>query len=145
MHTALDILNAKSLKLTFSITPDATVYEAIKILAEKNIGALPVLENGKLVGMFSERDYTYKIALHDRASRTTLVNEIMSTNLITIPSNASLEQCLARMTDKHIRHLPVLNDQGDMLGMLSIGDLVKGMIAKQQQLIQQLQSYISGM
>lgn len=143
MPNAADVLKAKSFQLTYSVSPDHTVFEAIALMAEKGIGALVVLENNQLVGMFSERDYTRKIALLDRSSRATKVSEIMSTNLITVEPATSLKACLNLMTEKHIRHLPVLKD-GALLGMLSIGDLVKNMMEEQQKMIEQLQSYITG-
>jgi CBS domain-containing protein len=112
-------------------------------MSDKGIGAVIVMQGDQLVGMFSERDYTRKIALMDRSSRTTLVSEIMTTMLTTVEPSTSIEQCLSLMTDKHIRHLPLLKE-GKLVGMLSIGDLVKTMIAEQQKMIDQLQSYISG-
>jgi CBS domain-containing protein len=143
MPNAADVLRAKSSQQTYFVTPDTTVFDAIRLMSDQGIGALLVMQGDQLVGMFSERDYTRKIALMDRSSRTTLVSEIMTTTLTTVEPSTSIEQCLSLMTDKHIRHLPLLKE-GKLVGMLSIGDLVKTMIAEQQKMIDQLQSYISG-
>ena len=143
MPTAADVLRAKNLAETYYVVPDTSVYEAIRLMSDKGIGALVVLQDDMLVGMFSERDYTRKIALMDRSSRTTPVSDIMSTTLTTVTPTTSIDECLSLMTDKHIRHLPIMQDF-ELIGMLSIGDLVKTMIAEQQKMIQQLQSYITG-
>lgn len=140
---AIDILRQKAIQQLISVHPDMTVFAAIQLLAQHNIGAVVVLEDDALVGMFSERDYTRQIALKERSSQTTRVREIMSTHLTTAPADYSVERCLGLMTDKRIRHLPVMAE-GKLIGMLSIGDLVKAMIDKQQKMIEQLQSYISG-
>ncbi len=143
MPNAADVLRAKNLSETYYVVPDTSVYEAIRLMSDKGIGALVVLQDDMLVGMFSERDYTRKIALMDRSSRTTPVSDIMSTTLTTVTPTTSIDECLSLMTDKHIRHLPIMQE-GELIGMLSIGDLVKTMIAEQQKMIQQLQSYITG-
>lgn len=143
MPNAADVLYAKSHQATYSVSPETTVFDAIALMSDKGIGALVVLQDGQLVGMFSERDYTRKIALMDRSSRTTHVADIMTTTLTTVEPSVSVDACLSLMTDKHIRHLPVVRDQ-QLIGMLSIGDLVKTMIAEQQKMIDQLQSYITG-
>jgi CBS domain-containing protein len=141
MKTLQQVLNDKIHQGIVSISPDKTVYDALVILAENNIGALAVMQNGKLVGVFSERDYAREIALNNRSSKTTLISEIMSTNLITAKPDDLLDSAMSTMNNKRIRHLPVLN--GDvMIGMLSVGDLVKEMIAYQASLIKQLESYI---
>jgi CBS domain-containing protein len=127
----------------FSIAPDATVYDAVALMAEKNVGALLVVENDKPVGMISERDYTRKVMLRGKKSRETLVNEIMSSELTVVSPREPVENCLRMMTDKRIRHLPVL--EGDKIrGVISIGDLVKWVIATQSAAIQHLEMYISG-
>jgi CBS domain-containing protein len=127
----------------WSVTPDATVYEAIGILAEKNIGALPVVDGGRLVGIFSERDYTRKVALEGRSSRDTRVREIVSAPVISITPEHSIEDAMRLMSEKHIRHLPVL--EGDkMVGMVSIGDLVTWIISAQNSTIDQMEAYIAG-
>ena len=124
-------------------SPDASVFEALQLLAEKNIGALLVLRNGELVGIVSERDYARKVALHGKTSMKTPVKEIMSDNVVTVGPENTVEEAMAIMTDKHIRHLPVL--EGDnIVGVVSIGDLVKVIIADQEFTINQLENYISG-
>jgi CBS domain-containing protein len=127
----------------FSVPPDATVFDAISMLADKNVGALLVMDGEKLVGMVSERDYTRKVVLRGKRSRETKVSEIMSTDLKVIRSNESIDSCLRLMTDKRIRHLPVLDDD-KVVGVISIGDLVKCVIATQSAAIAHLESYISG-
>jgi len=127
----------------FSIAPDASVYSAIEEMAEKGIGALVVLENGRLAGILSERDYTRKVILAGRSSRETLAGEIMSTDLVTVTPGDSVGHCLRIMTEHRVRHLPVVFD-GQVAGVLSIGDLVKQVIAEQESTIDHLQSYIAG-
>jgi CBS domain-containing protein len=136
------ILNQKSGEI-FSITPNATVFEAIEMMDSKNVGALLVMDGKKLVGMFSERDYTRKIVLRGKRSRETKVAEIMSTNLTVTHSREPVEKCLRLMTDKRIRHLPVL-DGDKVVGVISIGDLVKWVISCQSATIAHLESYIQG-
>jgi CBS domain-containing protein len=136
------ILNQKSGDI-WSVTPDATVYDAVALMAEKNVGALVVLEDGKLVGIISERDYTRKVMLRGKRSRETAVREIMSTHLTTVDCKESVDDCLRFMTDKRVRHLPVV-DNGELRGVISIGDLVKHVISVQSATLQQLESYISG-
>ena len=127
---------------TFTISPDATVYDAVALMAEKNIGALLVTENGRPVGMVSERDYTRKVMLRGKKSRETLVSEIMSSELTVVSPREPVENCLRMMTDKRIRHLPVI-EAGEVRGVISIGDLVKSIIAEQKFIIEQLERYIS--
>ncbi len=127
----------------FSIAPDATVYDAVALMAEKNVGALLVVENGRLVGIVSERDYTRKVMLRGKRSRETQVHEIMSTNLTTVDPKQSVDDCLRFMTDKRIRHLPVVRD-GNICGVISIGDLVKHVISVQSATLDQLERYIAG-
>jgi len=127
----------------WSVPLNATVYDAIGILAEKNIGALPVVDGGRLVGIFSERDYTRKVALEGRSSRDTRVREIVSAPVISITPQQSIEDAMRLMSEKHIRHLPVL--EGDkMVGMISIGDLVTWIISAQNSTIDQMEAYIAG-
>ena len=127
----------------FSVSPDATVFEAVEQMANKNVGALLVVENDQLVGMISERDYTRKVMLRGKRSRETQVREIMSSELTVISPREPVENCLRMMTDKRIRHLPVV--EGETLrGVISIGDLVKWVIASQSAAIAHLESYISG-
>jgi CBS domain-containing protein len=127
----------------WSVTPDATVYDAIAMMAEKNVGALLVIEEEKLVGIISERDYSRKVMLKGKTSRNSYVREIMTTELTTAHPRETVEECLHFMTDKHIRHLPVVAD-GKLLGVISIGDLVKHVISTQNATLDQLKDYISG-
>lgn len=136
------VLNQKSRDI-YSVSPDATVFEAVQLMDAKNVGALLVMDDAQLVGIISERDYTRKIMLRGKRSRETKVAEIMSTNLFTIHPRQGVETCLRLMTDQHIRHLPVL--EGDkVVGVISIGDLVKHVISCQQAAIAHLESYIHG-
>jgi len=125
-----------------SVAPDDTVFTALTTLAQFDIGALPVLRDGKLVGIFSERDYARKIILKGKASKDTPVREIMSDKVTCVTLNETVEECMALMTDKHIRHLPVLGSDKELVGILSIGDLVKEVISHQKFTIDQLVHYI---
>jgi CBS domain-containing protein len=136
------ILSQKGTEI-FSISPEATVFEAIELMANKNIGALLVLEEGKLVGLLSERDYTRKVMLRGKRSRETQVREIMSSDLTVVHSREPVENCMRMMTDKRIRHLPVVDGE-TIRGVISIGDLVKWTIATQSAAIAQFEMYISG-
>ncbi len=127
----------------FSVPPDCIVYDALKVLAEKDIGALLVLESGKLVGIFSERDYARKIVLKGKISKTTAVREVMTEKVFAVDARENIENCMELMTGKHIRHLPVLKD-GAVAGVISIGDIVKAIISEQQSTIQDLEKYIIG-
>ncbi len=140
--TIESILNQKN-RDVWSVSPDATVYDAVALMAEKNVGALLVVENGKLVGILSERDYTRKVMLRGKRSRETQVREIMSTQLTTVDPKESVDECLRFMTEKRIRHLPVVKD-GGICGVISIGDLVKHVISVQSATLDQLERYISG-
>ena len=124
-------------------TPQATVFEAIHLLAEKNIGALPVVDRGRLVGMFSERDYTRKVALEGKTSRNTQVEEIISTDVITAGPDSTVDECLRLMTEHRIRHLPILEDDR-LVGLISIGDLVNWIISAQNAAIDQMEAYLQG-
>lgn len=136
------VMNQKPREV-WSVAPDATVYDAIALMAEKNVGALLVVENGSLVGIVSERDYTRKVMLRGKRSRETLVREIMSTQLTTVDPKESVDDCLRFMTEKRIRHLPVVKG-GEIYGVVSIGDLVKHVISVQSATLDQLERYISG-
>lgn len=127
----------------WSVRPDAMVYEAIAMMADKNVGALLVVQDGQLAGIISERDYTRKVVLRGRRSRETTVREIMSTELTTVDPKQSVDDCLRSMTEKRVRHLPVVSD-GQIRGVISIGDLVKHVISVQSATIDQLERYISG-
>ena len=127
----------------WSIAPDATVYDAIALMAERGIGALVVMDGEQLVGIVSERDYARKVILQDRSSRDTPVSTIMSTDIVSVRPEQSIEGCMALMTEKRIRHLPVVHD-GRVVGILSIGDLVKFILADRENQIEQLEGYITG-
>lgn len=127
----------------WSTSPESSVYDALLLLAEKNIGALVVLQEGELVGIVSERDYARKVVLQGRASMKTPVREIMTKEVVTVDLQCSVKEALALMTDKHIRHLPVVEDT-QLVGLISIGDLVKSIIAEQEFMIKELEKYISG-
>jgi CBS domain-containing protein len=136
------ILNQKDGKV-FSIAPEATVFEAIEMMAEANVGALLVMKGEKLVGIISERDYTRKVFIRGKSSKETQVDEIMSKDVTTTKPGDGVDDCLRLMTEKHIRHLPVM-DGGKVIGVISIGDLVKHVISCQSATIAHLESYISG-
>jgi len=127
----------------WTIKPDATVYEAIALMADKNIGAVPVVDRGKLLGMLSERDYTRKVILQGKSSKKTSVQEIMSPHLFTVSPGDTVGECMRLMTEKRVRHLPVM-ENGDFVGILSIGDVVRWMISAQTATIDQLTKYIYG-
>ena len=136
-----DILQAKGRNI-YSVTGEVTVYEAVKIMGEKNIGALVVMEAEALKGIISERDYARKIVLKGKSSRETLVKDIMTEQVITVASEDQIERCMELMSAKHIRHLPIV-DNGKVIGMISIGDVVNAIIDSQKETIEQLKNYIS--
>ena len=139
--TVNQLLNSKNDEI-FSVTPDTLVIDAIKMMDEKKVGALLVIENDKLAGIVSERDYTRKVILKNRSSAKTKVSEIMTSNLKTADPSQSLEECMVIMSHSHIRHLPVVQD-GQVIGILSIMDVVKNIISEQEFTIEQLQHYIT--
>lgn len=141
MKTVKDILEEKGHQV-WSIAPDATVYEALKVMGEREVGALTVVDGGSLVGIVSERDYARKVILRGKTSRETRVREIMTAAVVTTSPEQTVEECMATMTERRIRHLPVI-ERGRMVGMVSIGDLVKSIIAEQQFMIEQLETYIT--
>lgn len=140
--TVYDILHNKGGQIWTTCLND-TVYEAIHLMGEKNIGALVVVENGEVIGVLSERDYSRKVVLQGRTSRDMLVGEIVSRPAVTVCSRDGIEMCMQLMTGKRIRHLPVVDD-GRLVGLVSIGDLVSWVMQSQRHTIQQLQCYISG-
>lgn len=141
MNTVSYLLKEKGNKV-ISVSPDMMVREVLLIMSEKNIGAILVLDNEKLVGIFSERDYARKIVLKDKSSKTTPIREVMSSDLVTVKPGTSIDDCMVLMTDRHIRHLPVVeNDK--LLGVISIGDLVKHIIEDQKMTIENLKHYIT--
>lgn len=136
-----EILSHKS-GPTWTIAPEATVFEAIERMARHNIGALPVVEHGRLLGIVSERDYTRKVALNGRSSRDTTVKEILAV-VVSVPPSESIESCMKRMTGERVRHLAVVQGE-ELVGLVSIGDLVNWIINAQSSTIHQLESYITG-
>ena len=143
MTTAATLLKAKKDPTVHTIGPDATVFDAIKAMAEKSIGALLVTEGDAIVGIVTERDYARKIVLMARKSRETRVRDVMSSKVMYVQPDHTAEQCMALMTENRFRHLPVM-DGGRLIGMLSIGDLVRHIIAQQKFIIEQLEHYITG-
>lgn len=127
----------------WSVAPDTPVYEALELMAERNCGAVLVLAGDKLRGIMSERDYARKVILKGKASKDTPVKEIMSTDVVYVRPDQTIEECMALMTDKRIRHLPVMEDQ-KLVGLISIGDVVKAVISEQEFIIHQLENYITG-
>ena len=140
MKTIKEILQGKPLSV-LSISPEASVLDALRLMAEKEVGALVVLENERLAGIFSERDYARKVILHGKSSKDTSVREIMTAKVVYVRPEQSVEECMALMTDKRIRHLPVLQENR-VIGVISIGDVVKEVISEQRFVIEQLEQYI---
>ncbi len=141
MITVSGILKNKGNEV-FSVAPDTTVYDAIKLMSDKNIGALPVIENGSMCGIFSERDYARKIVLLNRKSQETPVSEIMTASVISVSPATTLDECMGLMSSKKIRHLPVL-EQDSLVGIISIGDVVTAIIKAQKETIDHLHKYIT--
>lgn len=141
LKTVKQILDEKGYEI-WSVSPDDSVYYALKNMADKNIGALLVLEGDELVGIISERDYARKVMLKGKSSMDTPVRDIMTPRVLYIRTNQSIEECMALMTDKRIRHLPVF-DQDNLVGVISIGDVVKAIISHQEFVIEQLENYIT--
>lgn len=142
MYTVREILQTKDSQL-WTIAADASVFEALQIMAEKNVGSLLVVENDKLQGIFSERDYARGIVLKGKTSKDTSVSELMTKDVIYVAPDDKLKECMALMTSKRVRHLPVYKD-GELIGILSIGDLVKQIISDQEFTIRELEKYITG-
>ena len=145
MTAVTEILKAKGLSdvSVYAISPTATVLEALQMMADKSVGALLVMEGEKIAGILTERDYARKIALMGRSSLNTLVRDVMTQNVMYVEPTQTSEECMALMTDNRLRHLPVV-DNGRLLGLVSIGDLVKDIMSQQQFVIKQLEHYISG-
>lgn len=142
MKIVNQLLQAKGHEI-WSVTPDTTVYDALKLMADKNVGALLVLEAEKLVGIFSERDYARKVILKGRSSKNTPVKDIMSSEVFFVRCDQSIDECMTLMTNKRVRHLPVLESK-ELVGLISIGDVVKAIISEQEFTIKQLENYICG-
>ena len=143
MKTLKQMLAGKQRPLVV-VSPNDSVFHALTLMAQHNVGALMVLNGEQLVGIFSERDYARKVILHGKSSKETLVSEIMSDKVAYVTPSTTLDECMALMTDKHFRHLPVLEEDGTVVGIISIGDLVKETISNQEFQIKQLEHYISG-
>lgn len=142
MATIQQILGSKN-EGTLTIDTEATVYEALELMAQHNIGALPVVEGDRLRGIFSERDYARKVILKGKSSHDTAIRDLMTKDVFTIGPDSRVEDCMGLMTDHHIRHLPVLDGER-LIGLISIGDVVKTIIAEQQGQIQELHDYVTG-
>lgn len=143
MKTVAEVLRTKSNALLYSIDADDSLLDGLRIMSEKGIGALVVMSGGRLVGIVSERDYVRKVALAERSMLAAKVSEIMTRDVISVGPRDSLQHCMELMTERRLRHLPVLAE-GELIGLLSIGDLVKETIAEQADLIRQLEQYIRG-
>ena len=143
MKTVTQVLKTKADPTIYSIEPTASVFDAIRLMAEQNIGALLVVENGQVVGTVTERDYARKTDLMARSSKDTPLRDIMTSPVMFVRPDQTNEECMALMTENRLRHLPVM-DGGQLIGLISIGDLVKATISEQQFIIEQLEHYISG-
>lgn len=143
MQFAKQLIESKNGQI-ITIDPDSSVYDAIKVMADNHVGALPVMDEDNLVGIITERDYARNVILRGKSSKVTPVKEIMTSNVLCVKEEQTIEECMALMTEKRVRHLPVVND-GKMIGIISIGDLVKAIISEQQYTIEQLEHYISGL
>lgn len=142
MKTVADILEAKG-HAVWSVRPDASVYEALTLLAEKDVGALLVMEGDRLVGILSERDYARKVVLQGRVSRETPVHEIMTSRVAFVRPEHTVDECMALMAEHDIRHLPVLDDD-TVVGVISVGDVLRAIIAEKDLIIERLENYITG-
>jgi len=143
VKTAAHILKSKAHQTIHTIAPDASVFDAVRLMADKDVGSLVVMTGSKVVGIITERDYARKIALLSRLSRDTPVHEIMTSEVLYVRPERTSDECMALMTESRVRHLPVM-DGDRLLGLISIGDLVKDIISEQQFIIQQLEHYITG-
>jgi CBS domain-containing protein len=143
VKTAAYILKSKANQTIHTITPEASVFDAVKLMADKDIGALVVMAGSKVAGLITERDYARKVALMSRLSRDTPVREIMTSEVLYVRPERTSDECMALMTENRVRHLPVMDGER-LLGLISIGDLVKDIISEQQFIIQQLEHYITG-
>jgi CBS domain-containing protein len=142
MKTVRELLQAKGYDI-WSVAPDDSVYDALKLMADKNVGAVLVTEAGNLVGILSERDYARKVTLKGRTSKDTPVREIMTEKVVYVRPDQTSDECMALMTDKRVRHLPVI-ENGQLIGIISIGDVVKEIISHQEFMLEQLENYITG-
>lgn len=126
----------------WSVSPDTTIFDALKLMNQMNVGAVLVLQEGEVAGIFSERDYARKVALHGKSSRKTPVSDVMTQDVYCVTPKDSIETCMAIMSDRHFRHLPVLTDDGELTGLISIGDVVKALLTEKEIIINQLENYI---
>src|SRR3990167_6431064 len=143
MKHVREILKSKAIKQTFTVHPTTKVLEALKLMSEKGVGALLVLDNIRLVGVVTERDYARKVVLMARSSQTATVSEIMSSDILTVNPDNTIDECMELLTNNRVRHLPVM-DEGRLIGVISIGDVVKTIITEQEHTIQHLEQYIRG-
>ena len=143
MKTLKQLIETKNKGLAF-VAPDQSVLRALEVMAKVDVGALLVLDGKNLVGVFSERDYARKVILQGKASRNTAIREVMSEHVVSVTTDQSIEECMAIMTDKRIRHLPVLDKNHNVVGIVSIGDVVKEIVDEQKFIIGQLENYIAG-
>lgn len=143
MKIVKDILQAKGHEI-WSISPERSVYDALTLMAEKNVGALVVMERDRVIGIISERDYARNVILKGKSSKELAVQEIMTSRVVCVRPEQTMEECMELMTDKHIRHLPVLDDENRLVGLISIGDVVKAIIVEKEFIIGQLEGYITG-
>ena len=144
MKTVASILKSKDSSVVYTIEPEASVFDALKLMAEKNVGALIVVEGEQVVGIISERDYARKVVLLARSSKDTPLRDVMNSPVTCVRPDQTNDDCMALMTQKRFRHLPVLGDDDRLIGLISIGDLVKDIISEQQFIIEQLEHYITG-
>ena len=143
MRSVNDLLSVKGSEV-WAVSPDSTVYDALKMMADKNIGAVIVMEGETLAGIFSERDYARKVVLQGKFSREILVREIMTGEVVSVRPDQSIQDCMALMTQGRFRHLPVLDDEGRLRGLISIGDVVRAVVSEQEFMIHQLENFIGG-
>lgn len=141
MGKVRNILEAKR-EAIFTVSSDITVYRSLELMCEKNIGAIIIEDDGRLAGIFTERDYARKVVLKGRSSKDTKIEELMTKNPFTVNSDTSVDDCMALMNDKHIRHLPVV-DKGTIMGVISVGDIIRFMIEEQRTIIEHLENYIT--
>jgi len=142
MYTVRHLLQAKTNQI-WTIAPQASIYEALELMASKNIGAVLVLEGDKIIGIFTERDYARKVILKGKTSKTATVGELMTTDVLYVSPDDTIEDCMALMTDKRARHLPVMENE-KLVGVVSIGDVVKAIISEREFMIRELERYITG-
>ena len=143
MITVKQLLKSKGSSEVWSVTPDASVYDALKLMSEKNVGALPVVEGGKLVGVISERDYARKVVLQGKSSLQTPVSEIMTPRVFSVQIGQKMTEAMAIMSEKRVRHIPIM-DEDQLVGIISIGDVLKEIVSAQEMYIKDLENYIDG-